>query len=174
MKKAKDIVVVTLLALFFSLVVQPLCHRGGSTSEPYRDTVRVTLVDTVTYYNIEAKDSMVIKYVTVRVPIKENDTPKEVAHLINEASKPDSLDIELPITQKVYEDSAYTAYVSGYMASLDSVRLRIPREIVTIKEPHKPKRWSIGVQAGYGMTLKGTPQFAPYVGIGVSYTLFSF
>ena len=95
---------------------------------------------------------------------------------MGEKVTPDSADVVVPITQTVYEDSTYTAYVSGYRASLDSLIFRMPREVTTITNTHyqKPKRWSIGIQVGYGMTLKGTPQFAPYVGIGVSYNLFSF
>ena len=86
----------------------------------------------------------------------------------------DSVTVQIPITQKVYEDSAYTAYVSGYRPNLDSLILRTPREIITIKEKTKPKRWGVGVQVGYGITLKGTPQFAPYVDVGVSYNIFNF
>lgn len=95
---------------------------------------------------------------------------------MDEKVTPDSADVVVPITQTIYEDSTYTAYVSGYNASLDSLIFRMPREVTTITNTHyqKPKRWSIGIQVGYGMTLKGTPQFAPYVGIGVSYNLFSF
>ena len=95
---------------------------------------------------------------------------------MGEKVTPDSADVVVPITQTVYEDSTYTAYVSGYRASLDSLIFRMPREVTTITNTHyqKPKRWSVGIQVGYGMTLKGTPQFAPYVGIGVSYNLFSF
>ena len=82
--------------------------------------------------------------------------------------------MQIPITQKVYEDSTYTAYVSGYRASLDSLVFKMPREVITIKEKRKHKRWGGGFQVGYGLTLKGNPQFTPYIGVGVSYNLFSF
>lgn len=102
--------------------------------------------------------------------------PEDHFEDMGEKVTPDSAEVIVPITQTVYEDSTYTAYVSGYRASLDSLIFRMPREVTTITNTHyqKPKRWSIGIQVGYGMTLKGTPQFAPYVGIGVSYNLFSF
>ena len=102
--------------------------------------------------------------------------PEEHFEDMGEMVTPDSAYVVVPITQTVYEDSTYTAYVSGYRATLDSLIFRMPREITTITNTHyqKPKRWSVGIQVGYGMTLKGTPQFSPYVGIGVSYNLFSF
>lgn len=86
----------------------------------------------------------------------------------------DSVEVQVPITQTKYEGDTYTAYVSGYNASLDSLILRMPHETMTITKRPKPKRWSIGIQVGYGMTLGGTPQFGPYVGVGISYNLFSF
>ncbi len=102
--------------------------------------------------------------------------PEEHFEDMGEMVTPDSAYVVVPITQTVYEDSTYTAYVSGYRATLDSLIFRMPREITTITNTHyqKPKRWSVSIQVGYGMTLKGTPQFSPYVGIGVSYNLFSF
>lgn len=83
---------------------------------------------------------------------------------------PDSIDVLVPITQKVYEDSTYRAYVSGYNAKLDSFCIYRRTEYITSKiiVKSKPKRFSIGVQAGYGITPKG---FQPYIGIGVTYNL---
>ena len=109
-------------------------------------------------------------------PTKDHiaDASNMVAHLTNEASKTDSTDVVIPITQKVYEDSTYTAYVSGYRANLDSLIIYPKYEVVNITSHPKPKRWSVGLQVGYGMTMKGTPQFVPYVGVGISYNLFSF
>lgn len=84
----------------------------------------------------------------------------------------DSITLQLPITQNVYADSTYTAYVSGVSPRLDSIFVYPRREIVTktIKKP--PNRWHIGVTAGYGFTPKNGPQ--PFVGVGVTYSLFSF
>ena len=129
---------------------------------------------------------MVTRYVTQRLPVvddKEDNFPNKgnndelnIPQSDNNVAEniPDSADVVIPITQKVYEDSTYTAYVSGYNPQLDSLIFRMPREVITIKEYQKPKRWGIGIHAGYGMTIKGTPQFAPYIGIGISYNLFSF
>ena len=80
----------------------------------------------------------------------------------------------IPITQKQYSDSTYTAWVSGYMPSLDSISIYPRREITTITNTirKKPKRWGIGVNAGYGITPKEGMQ--PYFGVDINYNLFTF
>lgn len=79
--------------------------------------------------------------------------------------------VYLPITQKVYRDSLYTAYVSGYRAKLDSIEVYGRTNTITIRERAKRSRWGLGVQAGYGWIGNRT---GPYVGVGVSYNLFLF
>ncbi len=89
--------------------------------------------------------------------------------------KKDSAEVVVPITQKVYRDSAYTAYVSGYMPSLDSL-VMFPQR-VTVRSVFKPPekgRWSVGIQVGYGIGLGGSPRVEPYIGLGVQYNLLSF
>ncbi len=86
-----------------------------------------------------------------------------------ETTAPDSLTLQLPITQNVYEGEDYKAYVSGVYPSLDSVFVYPWRETVTIKKP--PKRWHIGPTVGYGLTPQG---FQPYIGISITYSLISF
>lgn len=77
--------------------------------------------------------------------------------------------VYLPITQKVYRDSLYTAYVSGYRAKLDSIEVYGRTNTITIRERSRRNRWGLGVQAGYGVAGN---RAGPYVGIGVSYNLF--
>lgn len=106
---------------------------------------------------------------------KEDNFPNESEQkstLISELKTQDSVTVQIPITQRVYETDRYRAVVSGYQPSLDDLLIYQPSQVVRIKD--KPKRWGIGVQVGYGMTVKGTPQFAPYIGVGVSYNLFTF
>ena len=83
----------------------------------------------------------------------------------------DSVSISIPITQSRYETEDYRAYVSGYNARLDSIFVTSRQTVVRIRDPAKKKRFSIGIQAGYGMTPKG---FQPYLGLGVSVNLFNF
>lgn len=106
---------------------------------------------------------------------KEDNSPnksEQKSTLISELKTQDSVTVQIPITQRVYETDRYRAVVSGYQPSLDDLLIYQPSQVVRIKD--KPKRWGIGVQVGYGMTVKGTPQFAPYIGVGVSYNLFTF
>lgn len=197
MERLKNIALWLFLAVFVASLMLNVHHYTEGTAEPYRDTIKTTFVDTIPYYKPVPKDSTVIKYVTATLPKaddeEDNFPNKTVTELPESVQKfpesdknlqdsvqnfgkivPDSVNVVIPITQKVYDEDTYTAFVSGYNPSLDSLIFKMPREVVTIKEYSKPKRWSVGVQVGYGVTLKGTPQFAPYVGIGVSYNLFSF
>lgn len=100
------------------------------------------------------------------------DKSEQKSTLISELKTQDSVMVQIPITQRVYETDRYRAVVSGYQPSLDDLLIYQSSQVVRIKD--KPKRWGIGVQVGYGMTVKGTPQFAPYIGVGVSYNLFTF
>lgn len=81
----------------------------------------------------------------------------------------DSMKIELPIVQNIYESEDYKAYVSGFEPRLDSIFVYPRREVVTIRKP--PERWHIGPVAGYGYTPGG---WRPFIGVGVSYSVFSF
>ena len=63
----------------------------------------------------------------------------------------DSTLVEVPIEQKVYADSLYTAWVSGFRPSLDSIRLRQPTIVITqtVREPSaKVGHFGWGVTAG--------------------------
>lgn len=79
----------------------------------------------------------------------------------------DTVFVYIPITQKVYHDSLYTAWVSGYSAKLDSIELYNRERTIFIHDKVKRKRFGLGVQAGYGYPHGG------YVGIGISYNLFN-
>lgn len=201
MERIKNIALFLFLVVFVASLFLNVRHYAGGTAEPYRDTIRTTFVDTIPYYKPVPKEEKPLGNITAKLPVSVPKLPENVQKFpesgknlqdsvlnfgksvpddhfedMDEKVTPDSADVVVPITQTIYEDSTYTAYVSGYNASLDSLIFRMPREVTTITNTHyqKPKRWSIGIQVGYGMTLKGTPQFAPYVGIGVSYNLFSF
>jgi len=84
----------------------------------------------------------------------------------------DSAIVELPMVQRHYADSTYEAWVSGPIAPrLDSVRVFAPTTIITRREWKPPKRWHIGITAGYGYGAQG---FEPYIGVGITYSIYSF
>ena len=150
----------------------------GYNYNQYRDLQEQpvkTVTKTVTKY-IERKDSMpepkkevIIRTVKVPVPSKP-DT-------VGIAETPQPVDsLELEITQKVYSDSTYTAYVSGYEASLDSIVVRQKEVTHTILETKtipktKYRRWNVGLIGGYGYGLKNK-SFEPFVGLGLTLKLF--
>lgn len=76
--------------------------------------------------------------------------------------------------QAYYEDSLYRVWVSGYRPRLDSLQIfpKTVYQMVTNDIYHpvvvksKPKRWGLGLQAGYGYPG------GLYMGIGLSYDLF--
>lgn len=109
------------------------------------------------------------KYVQVRSTVTDTvyltavDSSKDVA-------------VEIPIEYKYAEYSDADIWYHGYNADIDSCRV-FPKTVyintpyeVRIKEKVKT-RWGIGVQAGYGVSKSG---LSPYIGVGVSYNLFSF
>lgn len=142
--------------------------RGTEKSGSTQQTIEI-VTDTLPKF-IDSPipvDSTVIRYKYVKVPI--NDTIRYYAEI------PDSTTIQLPITQKVYADSTYQAWVSGYEPALDSIRIfqpitTITNTITTTEVRYKTKRWGLGVQVGAGLTPN---KIEPYVGIGVTYNIFS-
>ncbi len=90
----------------------------------------------------------------------------------------DTVYVHLPVEQKHYSAPEYDAWVSGYRPSLDSLRIHTQSARITNTIPlpvhPKSKRWGIGIQVGYGMTAAPRPEFHPYIGLGISYNIFSF
>ena len=90
----------------------------------------------------------------------------------------DSVQVELPYIQKEYRDSTYEAYVSGYKdVNLDSIRVFQYNKIVQInnqieKIKYKNKHWHIGPSVGVGYDFKNN-RVAPYLGVSVQYSIFS-
>lgn len=135
-----------------------------------------TVYDTVRVYKPVPRDSVVVRYVTQVVEVTREDGEPPVAEeaepapvITVNATCADSVRVNVPITQKVYETEDYRAYVSGYQPSLDSLLFLRPTQVVRIRE--KPKRWGVGIQVGYGFTPQGAQ---PYIGVGISYNLFRF
>ena len=101
---------------------------------------------------------------TLRLPVPITDTL--MLH--------DTVFVHLPIEQRQYGDPRYTAWVSGYRPQLDSIHIYQRSEYITkeISPTLKPKRWGIGLQAGYGVSLYNGQVFpAPYIGVGLSYSI---
>ena len=127
-------------------------------------------VDTLFVYDTIFVEKPVIKKVeiidTLRLPVPITDTL--MLH--------DTVLVHLPIEQRQYSDPRYTAWVSGYRPQLDSIHIYQQTQYITkeVKVATKPKRWGIGLQAGYGVSLHNGKVFpAPYIGVGLSYSIVS-
>ena len=130
------------------------CHHSTESEQPLRDTI----VDTIRVVKPIAKDSLVTRYKVVEVErVNYVDSVNTISEVVF-----DTVMVRLPIESKHYEGEDYEAWVSGYEPSLDSINI-YNRTILP-----KPKRWSIGLQGGVGMTPRGVQ---PYIGVGVSYRL---
>lgn len=131
-----------------------------------RDTLRISLP-------VPVREE-VVRYVTVRVRDSSNlaNIGKDSADVLTAADHfPDTTQtVMLPITQQVYRDTTYTAWVSGYAAALDSIHIHRPTHyLYNIHRPAPSRRWSFGLQGGIGLTPKGVQ---PYVGVGFSIRLY--
>ena len=85
----------------------------------------------------------------------------------------DSIEVPLPIIQKRYDDSLYTAWVSGYRPALDSISLHQPEIVTTITETIvKPSpRWSVGLSVGPGISIDRERHMGIYAGFTATYRL---
>ena len=168
--KGKDITILVLL--LFALVLGFILGRGKKGEERVKERIKTEIVtkrDTVKVVTPEPIHNTILRTQVVKVPIYHfRDCTKM-------GKPPDSAEVELAITQRVYRDSNYTAWVSGYKPSLDSIHtynktVYTTRTIErTVTKP--PNRWGIGISAGYGYGIN-SKLFEPYIGVGVTYIIF--
>ncbi len=107
--KGKNILILVLL--LFALVLGFILGKGGKGEERVKERIRtevVTMYDTIKAAAPEPVHDTIVKWQAARVPIHHF---REVTKMIKDT---DSVDVTLPITQRTYRDSNYTAWVSGY------------------------------------------------------------
>ena len=146
------------ILVFASLLLFKFCSRHREGTGAPSDTIFIFHTDT-SY----VRDTVFIYY------------PRPVSVLVS-----DTLivrDTVLLKEHKLYKDSLYEAWVSGYEPSLDSICVfpvtktitnTITNTVIETKEVKKKTPFGIGIQAGYGY-----PHGA-YVGIGISYNFIRF
>lgn len=151
--------------VFFAAGYVTGCDATGNRVEPSPPDVRV-----------------LVAHDTVRIvspaPALVRDVTAETARL-PVVSEPeagcDSAEVYVPRSQAVFAGESYRAYVSGYRPRLDSLVMLRSTTAVSVSAPtasvRRESRFSIGLQAGYGITPKG---LQPYVGVGVSVRLAAF
>ena len=116
--------------------------------------------DTTIYEPQPAETVQTGRVVYIRVPVPgDRDTLRDTIR--------DSIDVPVPIVQKRYDDSLYTAWVSGFEPNLDSIRLYQPEIVTTVtKTIVKPSPLiTVGIQAGAGWgVFHRQPDL--YIGVG--------
>ena len=142
-------------------------HRPKQSTQPQPVIDTLTVLDTIRVAIPTYVAETLLRVVRVPVSVPRPCEP----HAADTVVHPDTVWAELPITQKRYTDSLYTAWVSGYHPSLDSIYLHRPTIYIKTTEasPKREKRWQVGLQGGVGMTPKGVQ---PYVGVGVGLKFF--
>lgn len=180
-KRIKDIAGILFVVLFIVSLFFNVRFCMSNKKLPINDTIKTTIFDTIPYYKPVPKDSTVIKYITQVLPTANPDSTAHKPTVTDTTKLPsedkDSVEVEIPITQKMYETDKYRAYVSGFNPQLDSLILFPQRDVITITSNYpkpKRKRFGISLQLGYGVTLGRTPQFTPCLSVGLSYNLFDF
>lgn len=133
-----------------------------------RNSVKPTIVekprivyDTITHTQI-VHDTMWrdrFVYRDMPVVVKDVDTVRVT----------DTVKVAIPIYNYHFKDTLYDIYADGYDVTIKSVTV-YPRTEYRTERVEVKNRWGLGIQAGYGVSKDG---LSPYVGIGVSYNIFS-
>ena len=177
MKKAV-IILALLLAISAALNIIYIRARvsGGEKEQARPDTVR--LVDTLRYVSPEHVRDTSVRYVRVTAPIAPQP-PDTAARAVAATDSmrsisgiADTAAVIIPITSRTYSTPEFTATVSGYQPSLDSIAIHAQRTIITNNPPAaKSKPWGIGIAAGIGAGRGG---ITPFIGITLQYSLIRF
>ena len=161
MKKAFWIIL-SLLLVAVVVDVWLFMRETETTTVIEHDTV---WKDTTIYKPMPSETIQTGRVVYVKVPMYgKRDTLRDTIR--------DSIEVPIPIMQKRYDDSLYTAWVSGFEPNLDSIRLHQPEIITTItKTIVKPSPLiTVGIHTGCGYGVFNR-QFDVYVGFGAQVNL---
>lgn len=172
------------------------CYHFRGATKMIADTVVVR--DTVRITESSATDSVVTGVIRVPVALPTEPTvPKaeievfepgrlsEVldGHTVNKGgseaqetgkiARKDTVWAVVPRTQKRYEDSTYTAWISGYEPRLDSIEVYQKTVVVTksVEGIGKSKRFSVGLTGGFGYGVF-TRKPDVWVGVGCTWRMF--
>lgn len=149
-------ILAAVLIVSIMLNVWQCSHQPETETKIERDTV---WKDTTIYEPQPAETIDIGKTVYIKVAVPQPQTQHDTIH--------DSIEVPIPIIQKRYEDSLYTAWVSGFEPKLDSIDLRLPTVTETVtKTVVKPSPLiTFGIQsgAGYGV-FNRHPDV--YIGVG--------
>ena len=156
------LVLMAVLCVSIAINVWQCIHHPEESTVVKHDTV---WKDTTIYQPQAAETINTGRVVYVRIPTaKPSDAVRDTIH--------DSIEVPVPIVQKRYEDSLYTAWVSGFEPTLDSIRLHLSEVQTTITKTivKKSSLVTVGIQAGGGYGIFNKKPDV-YVGLGVQLNL---
>ncbi len=164
------------LAILFLLIVLVLrIYQGSKEKVSIKETV-ITHTDTIRIRDtIEIEKPIYISKTvidSILIPVEKADT----------IFIRDTLFLQLAKEQRHYHDEEYDAWISGYQPELDSLKLYANQTHITNQYQHKTqiiqkqkrKKFGVGIQVGYGVTINDEISLNPYVGIGLSYSFLTF
>ena len=174
MKKAFWILVAVLM-VSIALNVWQWKNQPEAETMVKRDTI---WKDSIIREPVAAETIRTDRVVYIKVPVGDTQgtgtavPSKDSTDASQSPCVADSIEVPIPIVQKRYEDSLYTAWVSGYEPALDSIDLRLPtiKETITITKTKPAPLVNFGVQigGGYGV-IHRQPDF--YIGVGAQLNL---
>ena len=149
-------ILAAVLIVSITLNVWQCSHQSETETKIERDTV---WKDTTIYEPQPSETIDIGKTVYIKVAVPQPQTQHDTVH--------DSIEVPIPIIQKRYDDSLYTAWVSGFEPKLDSIDLRLPTitETVTktVVKPSPLITFGVQVGGGYGV-FNRHPDV--YIGVG--------
>lgn len=162
MSKAAGYILAVLATAAICLFVASRCKC--IVKEPPQERI-VSHVDT-----LYVRDTL-----TVYKPSKVTRTVKDTVRVIVRETQIDTMHdtvfVYLPQESIVWQDDRCIVYAHGINPQVDSVTHFNSGAVVTRTVTDRPKRWGIGVSAGYGMSKDG---LSPYIGLGISYNIIRF
>ena len=152
------LVIAFLLAVFASFWLGSSLTRKRYESALNRpDTVIVEKWgrDTI----VQPRDSVIVRWQTAYLPVHDTTYLRDTLQVV------DSVLVDVPISEKVYEGENYRATIRGYQAELSDICIKQRETTITV--PYR-KHWSLtlGPQGGIGITPKGVQ---PYAGFGATF-----
>lgn len=160
----KKILISALLAVVFLLSGYLLGRRANRAHAPelmvQTDTLRI-------------RDTLLVER---PVPVEVRVVDTMLVAVMDTVTVNDTVYLQLPREEKVYESGDYRAKVSGYRPELDWIEV-YPQTVYVTRNisVDSRKRWGIGLQAGYGAyAAAGQVRLAPYLGVGISWNILQF
>ena len=135
-----------------------LCARGERVEIVERiehDTIRITDIRVDTVY----RDKVIYRRLP-SVEVVRTDT----------IVLSDTVFVAIPIDTYIAQDNSYYIEATGYEVQFKHIEF-YPTTVYRTERVSIPRRWGIGIQAGYGASKQG---LSPYIGIGVQYNILTF